>query len=227
MADGRTTGTSETATTNIVDLSTMEQMLLNAVAGGRFKPEHIKHYQVSALEPYAHEFLELLDRNFAGQWLERTPENSDQFRRLYVHGWPYALKALALAYYETRRDVLAPIGDAIAGSLKDEHDSSDDAKNSFEAAIADTSNDYPTPEVDLAELERRLEKIDWHRYRKHWIAITGAKIDKETGKRKRRELKSGEIVVDAKSENTAAVIGAVKNKILSDTWTDLTSQENA
>lgn len=227
LADGRTTGTSETATTNIVDLSTMEQMLLGAVCGGRFKAEHIKGYHVPVLLPYAKDFLQLLDSQFKGDWPENTPAGSEPFRRLYVHGWPFALKAIALAYYEARKDELGPLTDAMAATLKDEHASAADAKAAFKKAIDDKKGTYPAPAVDRTELESRLSQINWKRYKKHWIAITGAKTDKTTGATKKRALKTGKTVVDAKSENTAAVIGDVKNKILANSWTDLTSTIDA
>ena len=226
LADGRTTGTSETATTNIVDLSTIEQMLLGAVSGNRFKAEHIKQYQVESLLPYAQDFLNMLDRLFAEQWPEKTPANSEPFRRLYVHGWPFALKAIALAYFECRKDVLGPVCDAIAGSLKDEHESPGEAKSAFLAAVEDAEPPQ-APAVDRQALEQRLSDIDWHRYRKHWIAITGAKIDKKSAKPKKRTLRTGETIVEGKAENTPTAIASVKAKLLSDSWTDLTSPENA
>jgi hypothetical protein len=227
LADGRTTGATETATTNIVDLSTMEQMLLSTVAGGRFKPEHIKQYQVDILLPYAHDFLTMLDQQFSAEWREETPKNSEPFRRLYVHGWAYALKALALAYYDCRKDELGPIGDAIAAGLKDEHNSPDESKAAFIKLVDDAKGTHPAPAVDQAELVKRLSAIDWKRYRQHWIAITGAKFDKASGLPKKRTLKTGDTVVEAKNENTPAVIAAVKNKILSDSWKDLTADANA
>jgi hypothetical protein len=227
LADGRTTGTTETATTNIVDLSTIEQMLLNAVSGGRFKPEHIKHYQVGTLVPYARDFLELLESQFAAQWPEKTPDGSEPFRRLYVHGWAFALKALALAYYDVRKDELGPICDGIAASLKDEHESPEDAKQAFLATVEANEGKYPAPDVDREEFVERLSQIDWLRYRRHWVALTGAKIDKASGTPKQRTLKTGETVVDAKAENTPTVIAAVRSKILSDSWTDLTASINA
>lgn len=227
LADGRTTGTSETATTNIVDLSTMEQMLLSSIAGGRFKPENIKQYQVDILRPYAQDFLRMLDDQFSADWLENTPKDYEPFRRLYVHGWAYALKALALAYHECRKDELGPICDAIGAGLKDEHSSPEEAQEAFMKLAQEAEGTYPVPVVDREELIRRLSAIDWTRYRQHWITITGAKTDKTSGLPKKRTLKTGETVVEAKSENTPAVIAAVKNKILSDSWADLIADVNA
>lgn len=227
LADGRSTGTGETQTANIVDLSTMEQMLLAALSNGRFKPEHIKSYQVPTLVPHAVNFLELLDTQFATAWVQNPPNNTDPFRRLYSHGWPYCLKAIANAYYQSHADVLAPICDAIARSLKDEHESPAEAKEAFEKRIDAAQSDAPTPKLTPDELRERLSKIDWHRYRKPWVDITGAKLDKKNGQPKRRELKNGEIVVDSKAENTKANIEAVEVKLLSSSWVDLQSHENA
>jgi hypothetical protein len=227
LADGRSTGTGETQTANVVDLSTMEQMLLAALSNGRFKPEHIKNYQVPTLVPHAVNFLELLDTQFATAWVQDPPNNTDPFRRLYSHGWPYCLKAIANAYYQSHADVLAPICDAIARSLKDEHESPAEAKKAFEERIDAAQSDAPTPKLTPDELRERLSKIDWHRYRKPWVDITGAKLDKKNGQPKRRELKNGEIVVDSKAENTKANIEAVEVKLLSSSWVDLQSHENA
>jgi len=226
LADGRTTGTSETATTNIVDLSTIEQMLLNAAAGGRFKPEHIKHYEVDTLLPFLKDFLSMLDRLFSADWPEKTPEDGEPFRRIWLHGWAFALKAIALAYYDSRKHELAPICDAIAGSLKDEHQSPEEARAAFLEAV-DAAPGGPAPDITRAELEERLAAIDWHRYRQHWIDITGAKVDRKTSSVKRRTLKSGEVVIEGKAENTPTTIANVRTKILSDSWTDLTGSANA
>lgn len=226
LADGRTTGTSETATGNIVDLSTMEQMLLNAVSGGRFKAEHIKHFQVDRLLPFVREFLQMLDRRFSDYWLEDTPIGGEPFRRLWVHGWPFALKALALAYYDSRKDELLPICDAIAASRRDGHETPEEARAAFLKAI-ESAPEQEEPLVTFDELDARLAAIDWHRYRKHWIALTGPKIDKRTSEPKRRELKSGEVVIEGRAENTPSVIAAVRAKILSGSWRDLTSEVNA
>jgi hypothetical protein len=46
LADDRTVGATETATKNIVDLSTLDQMLLNVITHGSKKPEHIEHYHI-------------------------------------------------------------------------------------------------------------------------------------------------------------------------------------
>jgi hypothetical protein len=223
IADGRTTGTSETATTNIVDLSTMEQMLLNAVTGGRLKPEQLKHFHVETLLPCAREFLQMLDELFAESWPENTPPKQDTFRRLYVHGWPFTLKAIALAYFESRIDELGPRAAAVA-ARNPGRPQEEVFRERLEQELAETDK---VPEVPLNELRRRLAAIDWLRYRKHWVDLTGAKIGKD-GKRKTIRLKStGEEKVQGQAQNTAYIINAVKNKILSDTWEELTSQVDA
>ncbi len=229
LADGRSTstGTGETQTANIVDLSTMEQMLLAALSNDRFKPEHIKSYQVPTFLPYGRDFLELLDSQFSAEWVENPSKDEEPFRRLYTHGWPYCLKAIANAYYKTHLDKLAPICDAVAASLKDEHESPEEAKAAFDKRIDEAQSSSPVPEVTPDELRDRLSRIDWHRYRKHWVNITGAKLDKKNGLPKRRELKSGETVVDSKAENTKANIEAVEVKLLSSSWAELESHENA
>lgn len=220
LADGRTTGTSETATTHIVDLSTMEQMLLNVMTGGAKKSEHIKYHHVDAFLPYCHEFLSMLDDLFAKYWPENTPPRQDPFRKLYVHGWPFCLKALALAYYESRIDELGPLNAAI-GTEKDDHDASKKIDEKFINQVEKFKATWTQqPKVSFDELKERLYKIDWLRYRKHWITITGCPL--KDGKKKTFRLKStGEPKVVPYAQNTAAIIGTVKNKILSDEWLDL------
>jgi hypothetical protein len=80
VGNGRNKQTTETATGYIVDLSTMEQMLLNVVSRGRHKPEHFKHHYVSQFLPYCHEFLKLLESSFAADWPEQTPDDRDPYR---------------------------------------------------------------------------------------------------------------------------------------------------
>jgi hypothetical protein len=228
LADGRTVGATETATKNIVDLSTLDQMLLSVIARGARKPEHIKHYHIEHLLPYCREFIELLDATFASQWTDPTPKNSEPYRRLYVHGWAFALKAMAIAFHDCHRDKIGPLAQPIGATSKDEHATADEAKEAYLAAIKEVEPQAPA--LDPAEFAKRLAEIDWHRYRKHWIAITGFKVDKD-GKKKMRDIKDGHggtlHIVDGKAENTAATINSVVNKILSPAWVELTSSENA
>jgi hypothetical protein len=223
LATGRNTSTSETATTYIVDLSTMEQMLLNVATGGRIKPEHFKHFHVPHFRGFAKDFLAMLDRLFAAEWPEHTPANSDPFRRIYVHGWPFALKAIAHAYYRSRIDEIGPLALSIGAT-----DAGKTVEEAFEAAVESHRADWTlSPKVTAAELEDRLSKIKWERYRKHWIDLTGAKM--KDGAPRRMALKStnGQEVAVGQAQNTAYVIKAVEDKILSDSWTDLTSDVNA
>jgi len=222
LATGRSTGTSETATTNIVDLSTMEQMLLNIISGGRKKTEHILHAYVPHFVPYAKEFFVMLDELFAESWLEQTPENSETFRRLYVHGWPFALKAIALAYYEARIDDLGPLSAAIGAkhALKTTAEAFEE-----KVEVERTSGEYKKSEVDFAELKKRLKAINWLRYQKAWVQLTGPKMGKD-GKPRAQELKGVGNVVLGQAQNTMLVIDAVKTKILSKSWADLCSEEN-
>lgn len=222
IADGRSTGTSETATTNVVDLSTMEQMLLNATVGGRYKPEMLRHFHVPYLLPYAQEFLRLLHKQFAAAWPRETPPKQDTFRRLYIHGWPFALKAIALAYYESRIDVLGLIANAVAA-----RDPGLTQEEAFKQRLqVEKKNWDKKPAVKFSDLSDRLARIDWLRYRKHWIDLTGAKLKGD--RRKTFTLKSsGEEQVLGQAQNTATVIQAVKSKLLSDSWEDLTKTMNA
>ena len=222
VAKGRTTLTSETATENIVDLSTMEQMLMRIITESSDSSEIFKHYHVAHFTPYTRDFILMLERLFGKQWPEKTPANQDTFRRLYVHGWPFALKAIASAYYRSRIAEIGPLTRSLRAK---------DTGKTLEKAFLDhveeeKLNSTATPEITFAELEERLSKIDWLRYRQHWVNLTGWKLGKD-GKMRTFKLKStGEDKVLAQAQNTASVIAAVRDKILSPTWTDLTSDED-
>ena len=227
LADGRSKGPSETNSEPIVDLSTMEQMLLAVTTGGVKKAEQIKHFHVDALAPFCNDFFGMLDALFAGQWVTPTPKGREPFRRLYVHGWAFALKAMALAYHKCRIDELGPIDKAI-GSV-DVHETFADAEKDFKDKWAANKATAETPPIAIDELKERLKKIDWLRYRKHWIDITGCK--KTKGKKKKRRITdptgNSIEVVQAQAQNTATVIGAVRDKILSGSWADLCASEDA
>lgn len=222
LARGRNTPTTVTATGAIVDLSTMEQMLMGVVSDLGDKPEILKHHHISSFLPYTREFIKLLDEVFSKYWLEKTPPNQDTFRKLYVHGWPFALKAIAAAYHSARIEQLAPL----ARSLRAQS-AGKGLEEAFKDQLFDEQQKVPSvPPITFDELKDRLEKIDWLRYRKHWIKLTGAKQGKD-GTLKTFKLKStGEEKVDSQAQNTITVIAAVRDKILSKTWEDLTSSED-
>jgi len=218
LANGRNAGTSETQTENIVDLSTMEQMLLNVVSAGRHKPEHIKHHHVQAFLPYAREFLGMLEEIFSAEWVVKPASNRDPFRRVFVHGWPFALKAIALAYHQARIDKLGPLAGAIGAK-----DAGLTVAEAFLAKTRELEADWAeTPSVSLDELKERLARVDWRRYRKHWVDITSVSI--KHGKPRTFRLKeTGEEQVIAMAPNTAAAIGSVKDRLLSANWEALCS----
>jgi hypothetical protein len=219
LAYGRSTSTTETATKYIVDLSTIEQMLMAVIAEGKYKPESFKHFHIDHFAKYCREFIELLDSLFAKDWVEKTPANQDPFRRLYVHGWPFALKAIAAAYHRSRIDKLGPLAAALGAR---------DAGKTFEEAFLDELNTQQAgwqkaPTVPFDELKVRLEQIDWLRYRHHWVALTGAKM--KDGKKRTFKLKAtGEEKVQGQAQNTQTVISSVRDKILSASWKDLTEK---
>lgn len=222
LADGRSTGTSETATKNIVDLSTIEQMILNVISNGRIKSEHFKIRYNKHFLPYCVEFFALLDEVFGKYWPEQTPIDRDSYRKIYVHGWPFALKAIAKAYYYTKLDKIGPLAAAI-GKETENPDACLTIEEKFDARLEiEKANYINKPTISYEELKDRLIKIDWHRYRHHWIEITGHSI--KDGKKKTFKLKStGETKVVALAQNTAGIIENVCNKILSDNWLDLCS----
>lgn len=224
IASGKNSPTSEKATDYIVDLSTVEQMLLFVISDGRLKSEHFKRMHVSVFLPYAQEFFKLLSDSFGVHWAKKTPQGSDPFRKLYVHGWPFALKALAVAYHRARLDKLGPLHAAIGAK-----DAGKTVEEAFKDKIAVEQQRVGVyvPAITYDELKSRLQKIDWLRYRKHWVALTSAKLGKD-GKPKKTKLVSvgGERVL-GQAQNTATIIASVAAKILSNSWSDLTSNEDA
>ncbi|WP_020673132.1 DNA sulfur modification protein DndB [Amycolatopsis nigrescens] len=221
VADGRSTGATLTAVQNIVDASTLDQMLLNVISHGNRKREHLKHHHVPFVLPYCREFLQMLEEMFGDVW--RDTKQPDTYRRLYVHGWAFALKALALAYNQARRHKLGPIMDVMVQEQTTDHDTIEDLEKKFADAVAELTP--PSPKIPFEELKRRLAEIDWRRDRKHWIQITGF-LQEKNGMKKTVKLKTtGEVVVVAAASNTPAHISQVENKILSETWKDLTKHE--
>ena len=86
--------------------------------------------------------------------------------------------------------------------------------------------------VDINEFKNRLKEINWVRYKKHWINITGYAPNKEGGKQ-RFELKSESTdennkvyKVKAAAPNLAAKITQVQNLILSHQWHILCADED-
>jgi len=130
---------------------------------------------------------------------------------------------MALCYYEARKDKLGPLTAAMI--VKDASRSVEEAfQHAVEMAEADWTED---PEITLDELKERLSKIEWLRYRKHWVELTGAKVDKDGNVRTKVLKSTGTPKVIGQAQNTATSIQTVRNKILSDKWTDLTSTEDA
>ena len=223
LATGRNTSTSESTTKYLVDLSTMEQMLLQAVCGDRHKAEHFKHIHIPEFLSFAKDFLQMLDDIFAKDWLETTPTGKDPFRKIYVHGWPFALKAIAAAYYQARINELGPLSKAIGAK-----NTGMTVADAFAAQISiEKANWTINPIISLEELRDRLIKIDWLRYRAHWIKLTGSKHDTK-GNTKYQKLKSmgGIETAVGQAQNTKTVINSVANKILSSTWEDLTKHDD-
>jgi DNA-sulfur modification-associated len=223
VSDGRSTGATLTAVQNIVDASTLEQMLLNVISHGNRKREQLKHHHILSVLPYCREFLQLLEYQFGDAW--RDTKKPDTYRRLYVHGWAFALKALALAYNQARRDELGPIMEVMVQEQTIEHDTIEDLEKKFTEAVA-ALVPRPSPVISLDQFRQRLAEIDWRRDRKHWIQITGFLQEKNGTKKKVKLKTTDEIVVAAAASNTAAHISQVENKILSGTWKDLTKHES-
>ncbi|MBA6295970.1 DNA sulfur modification protein DndB [Colwellia sp. MB02u-9] len=220
IANGRSGGTSVTATENIVDLSTIEQMMAYALTGpSPLKPEHFKHHHLDVLKPYADEFLSMLSTLFSSYWTHPTPPNDDTYRRLYVLGWPFALKGIALAYYYSKQDELEPIKKAMLERDLVRADMS--AQESFSYRILYTEKDIK-PLLSFKELTDRLSQINWIKHKKHWADITGYSLDVD-GKKKTWKLKQFGEVVKTLNQNQMIQVTKVANKICGKTWKDLTS----
>jgi hypothetical protein len=228
VSDGKSRGGKKRSPTeNVVDLSTLDQMLMGVICKQSKKPEQIKGIHVAELTPWCREFIQLLSTTFGPYWTHPTPSGEDSYKKLYVHGWPYALKALAEAYHDVRIDKLGPVVKAI--SAPGVHDTAEEARAAFEAAVKANQATAATPAVAYSDFCDRLKKIVWYRHRAHWIAITNANTDKH-GKKKVIEVNEPgtgkQRVVEGAAQNTKAAVSAVRNKILSDTWEDLSAAAN-
>ncbi|MBN9654701.1 hypothetical protein J0K78_10540 [Halobacillus sp. GSS1] len=228
LADGRTTGTSVTATANIIDLNTLAQIFMEVTTNGKFKPSDLKHHHIQHVEKYCKEFLEILGEEFGQDWKHPipNPKKEDTYRRLYVHGWPFALKALAKVYFNAKVDELTPIVNAMS-SEKNNSNKLLSAEDNFNRLLEEEKEkESATPKLTIEDFKERLHKIDWLRYRKHWIDITGHSVDKNGEKRTFTLKSTGEKQVVALAQNNANFINAVANKIMSDKWSDLCKKEN-
>jgi hypothetical protein len=223
--NGRGQGISETSTTMIIDLATLEQVILNACTYGTRRPEHIKDMHVDTYLPVVRDFLQLLERVFGSHWPKDTPQGADQYRKVYVHGWSFAFKALARTYYRTRVDELGPLAEAMR--LDDLDTVSTDTANAWreraaKVAAADTQRPAGErkykPPISTKQLEDRLRKIDWVRHRKHWVDLTGFTRDAETGKPRTKALANGQEVIKAKAPTQKEVISGIEGTILGPDW---------
>ena len=211
----------ETSVEKIMDLSTIEQTLLLALTGDRtVKAQAIKHFQVPVLIPFAKEFLNLLSNCFGNKWISPTPTNMDAYRQLYVHGWAFAQKALAIAYFRSRKDQLGPIAASLLVKAAANENSNEVFVNSIKK-LTESGNHEALLSFD--ELKERLEKINWYRHKAHWITITG----KSLAKGGTRKLKSVGTVVKALAQNSPVFVTQVADKITGPNWKDLTLDKDA
>jgi hypothetical protein len=228
---GRDGGISESSTTNILDLATLEQIVVNVCTHGRMKPEHFKDMHVAAYLPAVRDFMQMLERVFGEQWPEDTPEGGDAYRKIYVHGWSFSFKALSRAYYRTRIGELGPLADAMLSD--DLNTVEDDTEQAWKAraqklaeddAARDPNNRKYVAPIDSKTLEERLTKIDWVRHRKHWVDLTGFGRKSTDGKPNTKFLASGEKVIRAKAPTQQEVISGIEGTLLSADWTKLTGK---
>ena len=232
--NGRGQGISETSTKMIIDLATLEQVVLNACTYGKAKPEHIKDIHVQTYLPIVRDFLGMLERVFGSSWPENTPAGQDSYRKLYVHGWSFAFKALARAYFRTHIDELGPLADALRVDDLDTVDADSEADwKKRAAALAEADKKKPegqpeecVPPITPAEFEKRLSEIDWVRHRKHWVDITGFTRNGSDGKPNIETLADGTQVIRAKAPTQREVISGIEGTILGSDWTKLKAKKN-
>lgn len=225
---GRGQSISETATTMILDLATVEQVVLYACTYGVARAEHLKDMHVDTYLPIVHDFLAMLERLFGDQWPENTPDGSDPYRAIFVHGWSFCFKALARAYYRARIDELGPLADALK---VDDLDAIDQDSSELWAQraqeLAENDAQLPAaerkyaPPITVDELERRLKAIDWVRHRKHWVDITGFTRNVKDGKPNTKVLADKTEVVEAKAPTQKEVIAGIEGTILGPDWSKL------
>lgn len=216
IADGRGGGITVTSTENIVDLSTFEQMLSIALTGpSSLKPEKFKAHHIEVLKPYAEEFVRMLTDVFSSFWKSPTNPGEDAYRRLYVIGWPFALKGIALAYYYSRIRDLEPIRTAMLEPIP----ANEVAADFFKRVI--TRVPAPNEVISFEELKARLTQINWIKHKKHWATITGYSENAD-GSKKTWNLKQYGEVVKTLNQNQAVLVAKVGNKIVGPKWEDLT-----
>lgn len=85
----------------------------------------------------------------------------------------------------------------------------------YKAQVEIKKDDFKTKApISLIELKSRLSKINWLRYKKHWIALTGFAV--KAGQKKTLTLtETGEPKVAGLAQNTPSRIDSVTSKILS------------
>jgi len=221
LHDGRNQGTGESHVKNIIDLSTLEQLLLLVTTHGDKKPEHIKECHVSTFLPFCSDFFKMLESLFGEEWPETTEEGTDPYRKVKVHGWPFALKAIAGAYHKANYDELGPLADAL--KVATAQDIEGDTEVGFKAEAAELQKRDPQKYksvIEAKELKSRLEEIDWNRHREHWTEITGYSTDDE-GMPAIRALADGTEVVKPKAPNVSTTISEIEKRILGEEWRGL------
>lgn len=223
IADGRTGGCTQTSTENIVDLSTFEQLLGIALTGPQnLKAEQFKAHHVKKLEPFAKEFVNLLSDKFSEYWRHPSGKGEDAYRKLYVIGWPFALKGIALAYFYSKQNEL----DVIKQAMLEPVPANENAEDYF-AQQCLIKNTNKQSLLSLDELSKRLDEINWFKHKKHWIKITGYSENPD-GSKRTWKLKSldNKAVVKGLNQNQLVLVTKVANQITGSNWTSLCSEED-
>lgn len=223
VATGKDGAITVTTVKNIVDLSTLEQMIMISLTGNiSIKPESFKHYHLNTLIPYVKKFLEMF--NLLSKYFPTdTQDNDDPYRKKYTLGWPFVLKAISAAFYYANEHELKPISQ----SLSEKSNATLTQEEAFKMAIKKYQtkliSEPKTYNLDHVDLQKRLSAINWKKHSTHWIKLTGNGIEKD-GSKKTWVLKSegGQRVVKGSSQNNAVSISKVINVICGDNWKDLT-----
>ena len=243
MFDGRIAGAksgniSETSTSCIMNLSTLEQTFMHVIVGGiGGKSEDIKHYHINLLTPIIEKFVKTFQHCFKDHYPMNTLKNDDPFRKKLLTGWPFIIKGIANAFHDANLEDIKPITEAMKSStfnylsegLTSEDTNKMDASELFLVRVNHYKKYLEIKNViSNDELIKRLKAINWNRHAKHWIKEFGSGKDRKTGNPLTHKLKSLPYpVVKGSKPHNAISISRVASIITSDDWKRYIDPKNA
>ena len=239
IAGAKSGNISETSTSCIVNLSTLEQMLMHMIFSGiGGKSEIIKHHHIEAITPIAEKFINTLQECFVDHYPTYTAKNDDPFRKKLLTGWPFVLKGISNAFNAANLTEIKPIAEAIKARDFDysrvglteiqiktmSHAELFQHQVNFYRDVMEIEN-----VISHEELVQRLKQINWNRHALHWINEFGSGKDKRTGERLKHKLKSlgNRPVVKGSKPHNAISIARLERIITGNEWTKYTSEKIA